>query len=68
MKIGEIDKNLNVKTSIGKENIVFLDPRNEPFEIYGFYKPKTEGYIRLPRDVAESVSEGVARLYRCTSG
>ena len=64
-----LDKNLVVETSINKENVVFLDPRKEPFEIYGFYDYKNEcEYKRLPSSVAEAANEGVGETYKHTSG
>ena len=64
-----LDKNLVVETSINKENIVFLDPKKEPFEIYGFYNYKDESeYKRLPDSVAEASNEGVLSTYKHTSG
>ncbi len=64
-----LDKNLVVETSIKKDNVVFLDPRKEPFSIYGFYDYKNESeYKRLPDSVAESANDGVKSTYKHTSG
>jgi len=64
-----LDKNLVVETAIKKDNIVFLDPRKEPFSIHGLYDCKNESeYKRLPDSVATSANEGVAATYRHTSG
>lgn len=53
-----------------EKNTVFYDPRKAPFEIFGLYAPNSEdaGYKRLPDEVGQNVSEGVARLYKHTAG
>lgn len=64
-----LDKNLVVETSIKKDNVVFLDPRKEPFSIYGLYNAQNEPeYKRLPDDVAEASNDGVKASYKHTSG
>lgn len=66
--ITEIDKNFKTE-SLQKEDIRFYDIRQEPFCIYGVYKPEgSAGYIRMPEDVAKATNEGVERLNRHTSG
>ena len=35
--ISKIDPHLAVKEAIGKDDIVLLDPREEPFTLYGVY-------------------------------
>ncbi len=49
---------------------VFYDVRKAPFEIFGLYDPLTETdcFKRLPDDVGQNVSPGVAGLYRNTAG
>ncbi len=52
-----------------EEIVKFYSPKEEPFEIYGLYNPLTEDcYKRLPDDVAKATSQGVAGLYKHTSG
>ena len=64
-----LDKNLIVETSIKKDNIVFLDPRKEPFSIYGLYNSENEAkYKRLPDSVAAAANDGVKKAYTHTSG
>ena len=64
-----LDKNLVVETSIKKDNVVFLDPRKEPFSIYGLYNAQNEPeYKRLPDEVAQAANEGVKESYKFTSG
>ena len=63
------DKNLCVKTSIEKDDIVFLDVREEPFAVYGLYDYKNEPeFKRLPDEIGQNVSRGVAVLYTNTAG
>ncbi len=69
INIQQIDRNLAVETKIEESDIRFYDVRQAPFELYGFYNPLTEpDFKRLPDKVAESVNEGVARLYLNTAG
>lgn len=66
-EISSIDRNLDVVTSFGREDVVLHDPRTEPFGIYGvFYENGT--YRRMPTDVAASVSGNVSRLSTYTAG
>lgn len=66
----EVDKNVIVNTSIDAEDIKFHDVRSDPrFDLYGFYEPRTEEiYRRIPEEVAQATSAGVARLARETAG
>ena len=69
LKLEEIDKRLKMPTKIGKDDVVFYDIRRAPFEIYGLYSPQTEGdFLRMPREVAEATSQGVASLNKRTAG
>ena len=69
LKLEEIDENLKLPTTIGKEDIVFYNVRRDPLKIYGLYSPKTEGpFLRLPADVAEATSPGVESLNKNTAG
>ena len=64
-----VDKNLHVESSIGLSDVVFLDVREEPFDIYGLYDPKNEDvFKRLPDEVGLNVNEGVSSLYKHTAG
>ncbi len=66
--IGEIDKNFK-SVAIAKDDMVIYDIESEPFDIYGVHRP--EGYdmfVRMPRDAAEAVSDGVAGLNHHTAG
>ena len=51
------------------ENLRFINVKEEPFVIYGLYQPKTEPHFhRLPEDVAEATSVGVANLEKNPAG
>ena len=64
-----IDRNLHVETNIKKDDIVFLDVRDEPFEVYGLYNYKKEKkFKRIPDEIGKNVNEGVAQLYCNTAG
>ena len=56
-------------TEMEEKKIVFYNPKEAPFEIFGLYEPKSEEtYKRLPDEVGMNVSEGVASVYRHTAG
>ena len=68
-KVFTVDKNLCVETSIKKDDIAFLDVRREPFAVYGLYDYKNEPeFKRLPDEIGQNVSRGVAALYKNTAG
>ena len=65
--ISEIDKNFAVESKIEKENICWIDSKNEQFTVKGvFYE--NGGYKRMPCETAKTVSEGVEYLNKHTSG
>ena len=69
MQPQELDRNLVIETKIDKPDIKFYDVRNAPFDVYGFYNYKTEPiFHRLPTEVGEATSAGVARLERESAG
>ena len=69
MDIGKIDKQLAVETKINEPDIAFYDVRENPFEVYGLYRYKTERqFKRLPDEIGQNVNEGVAGLYQNTAG
>ena len=69
MKIGEIDRNLAVQSKLEISGLKYRSALEEPFEIYGLYRPKETGqYRRMPAEVAERVSEGVVGLSSHTAG
>ncbi len=65
----ELDKNLIIETNIDKPDIKFYDVRREPFDVYGFYDYKNEPiFHRLPTEVGQATSAGVAGLERESAG
>jgi len=69
MRIEDIDKNLKVDTDITEPNIVWLDIKEAPFVIHGvMYDENRRMYTRMPQEIAEQVSEGVAGLNPHTAG
>lgn len=67
MKIEEIDSNLKIKTELSVKDIAWYDAKDEIFVKYGTVE-SDEDYLRMPRTVAQSVSEGVAALCDNTAG
>ncbi len=69
MGIEKLDKNFAIKANVDKEDIVWHSLTEECFDIYGLYNPKNgEELRRMPRDIAEKVSDPVAVLCRNTAG
>ncbi|NLA76961.1 MAG: hypothetical protein GX851_03895 [Clostridiales bacterium] len=69
MKSFNTEAGLGIKSELNIPDIVWFDVKAEPFEIFGLYKPRSEGaFCRLDRTAAESVSEGVLSLYANTAG
>ena len=69
MKISDIDKNLAVESATGLSPIVWLDVKEEPFRIHGLaVTEKGSPFLRMPYEIAASVSEGVMWLNNHTAG
>ena len=69
VEFNEVDKNLIVSSTIGKYDVEFYDIKNPPFDVYGLYDYKNQDmYLRMPREVAAEVSEGVFKLNREPTG
>ena len=67
--VAELDKNMAVMTRVDDETLVWRSAREQPFRLEGLYDPYAPGpYRRLPQDVAEATSGGVAELALCTAG
>ncbi len=67
--ISQIDKNLATASLTDAPDCVFYDVRKAPFKIYGLYNPTEKGaFRRVPKDVAEATSRGVADLSLYTAG
>ncbi len=69
MDIRDIDKNFLQNTSFDRDKVAFYEVTEAPFELYGvFYDEREERFLRIPKDVAVSVGQGVDYLNRHTSG
>lgn len=69
MDFTKIDKNFITKSVSDKTDIVWHDVKDGEFQVYGLYKPfETEGFVRMPQEVADTVNEGVAELHTHTAG
>ena len=66
-KLEKIDKNFKVNSSIEREGLTFYDIKEEPFSVHGLLR-EDDAWVRMPTEVASSVNEGVAWLYRHTAG
>ncbi len=68
MRIEELDKNF-AASKLNRDDVAFYDIRKAPFRIYGLYNAETDTvFRRMPQNVADTVSEGVAGLNRHTAG
>lgn len=65
--ISKIDKNLLIKTTIEKDDVVFHDAESEPMKLLGIFR-EGDCLRRMPMDVARSVNEGVYSLHACSAG
>ncbi len=65
--ISEIDSNFQVISDIKKEDILFYDIDQTPFQIYGIFK-ENEKYRRMPETIARNISDGVCALHTNTAG
>lgn len=67
--ISEIDTKFNLKERVVVENGLDYYRIPDPnFALYGVFLDEKEGFLRIPMDVAETVSDGVANLTHETSG
>ena len=70
LNIAELDKNLKVTNRIDesiRSGLSFFDAEETPFSVHGVFRDGN-CFVRLPKAVAESVSEGVNALSTCTAG
>ena len=64
-----VDRAMKTFSDAGDNDTVFFNVRENPFRIYGLYKPETEpDFKRMPDNVALNANEGVAALYLNTAG
>ncbi len=63
------DKLMCDDPDVHRADAVFYDVREAPFAVYGLYDYKNQPrFQRLPDEIGENVSAGVAALYRNTAG
>ncbi len=66
--IEKIDKNF-AALAVSYNGMRTYDPRKAPFSIHGLYRPEDGGrFLRMPTEVAETVSAGVTELHGHTAG
>ena len=65
--IGDIDKNLKVLRDFSREGLSYHDVLDAPFTVHGVFH-NGERFVRMPSDVARSVSDGVYALHDHTAG
>lgn len=69
MRIDELDHNLRIETDITEPDLIWLNARQAPFAIHGVLYDEDQGcFVRMPQDIADSVSEGLANLNHHTAG
>ena len=68
MDITEIDKNL-ISTPITETDVVWRNIKEKDFSVHGiFYSEAEKHYRRMPKEIADNVSEGVKVLSTCSTG
>ena len=69
MRIEEIDKNMKIETTIDEPDLIWLDAKELPFSLHGVFYDEEEGcYLRMPKNIAKTVSTGVDNLNFRTAG
>lgn len=69
MEIAKIDINFQLKNCRDRQDLVFYDAADAPFQIYGLYGSAKEiGYRRMPEAAANAVNPGVKELSAFTAG
>ncbi len=63
----EIDQNYKIETKIEQPDMVFHDAEDPRFRIFGVMKENGK-YRRMPQVIAETASEGSAKLHNHTAG
>ena len=66
MELAKIDPNFASEKT--EKALRFYPVPGEPFRVEGLLYNETDGFHRLPRELAVSVSEGVGNLYRRCAG
>ena len=67
MDFTKIDKNMKVETKIERDGLKFYDIDEAPVTINGVFR-EGDRYVRMPRDLAESVNDSIRWLNGHTSG
>lgn len=67
MDFTKIDKNMKVETKIERDGLKFYDIDEAPFKIHGVFRDG-DCYVRMPRELAESVNDSIKWLNGHTSG
>ena len=65
--ISAIDSNFIVASTIEEPDVKFYDVNKAPFAVYGVFYQDGK-FRRMPEDVANTVSNGVAKLHSRTAG
>ena len=68
MNIGKIDPNFLLGSNLSQEEYAWRNAQDAPFEIRGLAICEGEDFFRVPMDIANQTSEGVAQLATHTSG
>ena len=63
----EYDSNFLPDDKIGDYEVKYYDVKDEPFRIYGVWHDG-ERFVRVPKDIAPSISEGMTHAYSSASG
>lgn len=67
-KLAEVDKNM-AAAAFEKDDYVFYNIKNEPFDVYGLYEyKKHEVFRRMPEDVAKATNLSVELLSKNPAG
>lgn len=68
MKIAQIDKNFAITNEKVVDGARWYTIPHPSFALYGVYFDEKEGFLRMPREIAKTVSPGVTWGAGCTSG
>jgi hypothetical protein len=69
MDISKLDKNLAVASQVTEPDLEWFNVLEQPFLVDGVYfNNDEERFLRMPREVAKTVNEGVYSLCKCTAG
>ena len=61
MDVSKIDKNFNLDNNIPEDDVVWYNVAETPFRLHGGLYTE-QGYLRMPYEIAETVSRGVGIL------